>query len=150
MTQIYQVDDLIITLNREGAREFSKVSFPIRYGIFSEIQTPEHLFQFNLNGEIKHIQGRGPNWPNPAEWLKRTAANDWVYYSAGDYKGVYELFGEYYFPCLSYSSNSMMSDNPFTKETVKSALQSCQPCGIRSQDFQERKSRRRWVSFWMG
>ncbi len=120
----YSVDDVRITLNREGAREYSKVSFPIRYGLFSEIQTPEHLFQFNLNGEIKYIRGRGPDWPNPAEWLKRTSGGDWVYYSAGDYKGVYELFGEYYFPCLSYSSNSLMDDDPFEKETVKSAIHS--------------------------
>ncbi len=122
MTQSYRLNDLAITLNKEGAREFYKVSFPIRYGIFSEIQTPKHVFQFNLNGEINRIQGRGPDWPNPAEWLKRTAGNDWVYYSAGDYKGVYELFGEYYFPCLSYSSNSMMKDDPFQKEAIGSAI----------------------------
>ncbi len=134
-----QIDDLTITLNKEGAREFSKVSFPIRYGIFSEIQTPEHLFQFNLNGEIKHIQGRRPEWPNPAEWLKRTAANDWVYYSAGDYKGAYDLFGEYYFPCLSYSSNSMMRDDPFKKEAVRSAIRGWQSLKKRIETFARTK-----------
>jgi Radical SAM superfamily len=121
----YPIDDLIITLSREGARKFSKVSFPIRYGRYSEILTPDSIFQFNLNGEIKHIQGRRQSWPNPAEWLKRTVGNDWVYYSAGDYKGVYELFGEYYFPCLSYPSNPLVDDNPFEKEAVKSTLESC-------------------------
>ena len=120
----YPIDDLTIVLNKEGAREFSKVSFPIRYGRFSEIQTSDTIFQFNLNGEIKFIQGRGPHVLHPSEWLKRTVANDWVYYSAGDYKGVYELFGEYYFPCLSYPSNSVMNDHPFEKETVKSAIHS--------------------------
>ena len=40
----YPIDDLTIALNKEGAREFSKVSFPIRYGRFSEIQTSDcHL-----------------------------------------------------------------------------------------------------------
>jgi hypothetical protein len=52
----YQFDDLIITLDKEGSREFSKVSFPIRYGRFSEIKTPDFIFQFNPNGEIKYIQ----------------------------------------------------------------------------------------------
>jgi hypothetical protein len=120
----YQIEDLIITLNMEGAREFSKVSFPIRYGRFSEIQTPDTVFQFNLNGEIKYLQGRSPNWPNPAEWLKRTAGNDWVYYSAGDYQGVYDLFGEYYFPCFSYPSNPILTDHPLEKEGVKSTIYS--------------------------
>ena len=40
----YPIDDLIITLNREGARKFSKVSFPIRYGRYSEILTPDGIF----------------------------------------------------------------------------------------------------------
>jgi hypothetical protein len=114
----YQFDNLIITLNKEGSREFSKVSFPIRYGLFSEIRTPETLFQFNLNGEIKFIQGLTQTWPHPAEWLKRTVSNDWVYYSAGDYKGIYDYFGEYYFPYLSYPSNSIMDGDPFNDPSV--------------------------------
>jgi len=122
--ETYQFNDLIITLEKEGSREFSKVSFPVRYGRFSEIRTPEYIFQFNLNGEIKYIQGIGESWPHPAEWLKRTVGNDWVYYSAGDYKDIYDYFGEYYFPCLSYSSNSIIGDNPFGDDAVNSALKS--------------------------
>jgi radical SAM superfamily enzyme YgiQ (UPF0313 family) len=120
-----RIDDLIVTLNREGAREYSKVSFPIRYGRFSEIQTPHHLFQFNLNGEIKFIQGRTRDWPHRAEWLKRTVANDWVYYSAGDYAGIYELVGEHYLPCLSYPSNPFLDEDPFGKEPVRTAIHAC-------------------------
>jgi hypothetical protein len=120
----YSFNDLVITLDKEGSKEFSKVSFPVRYGLFSEIKTPEYIFQFNLNGEIKYIQGIGPSWPHPAEWLKRTVGNDWVYYSAGDYKGIYDYFGEYYFLCLSYSSNSILGDNPFGNDAVNLALRS--------------------------
>jgi len=114
----YPFDDLVIHLEKEGALEFSKVSFPIRYGHFSEIRTPQYLFQFNLNGEIKFVQGLTRTWPNPAEWLKRTAGNDWVYYSSGDYKGIYDYFGEYYFPHLSYPSNSIMDGDPFSDASV--------------------------------
>ena len=120
----YSLDDLDITLDKEGAPDFTKVSYPVRYGRYAEIKTPDHLFQFNLNGEIKYIQGRGKNWPHPAEWLKRTVANDWIYYSAGDYKGVYEAMGEYYIPCLSYPSNSLFGENPFEDRSVKAAFQS--------------------------
>lgn len=122
----YQLDHLIITLNKEGSREFPKVSFPMRHGLFSEVRTPEYLFQFNLNGEIKFIQGLTRAWPHPAEWLKRTLGNDWVYYSAGDYKGIYDYFGEYYFPYLSYPSNSIMDGNPFNDPSVILAKKSLQ------------------------
>ena len=122
----YPLDDLIITLNKEGSREFSKVSFPMRHGLFSEMRTPEYLFQFNLNGEIKFIQGLTKSWPHPAEWLKRTIGNDWVYYSAGDYKGIYDYFGEYYFPYLSYPSNSIIDGDPFNDHSVIFAKKSLQ------------------------
>ena len=122
----YPLDNLIITLHKEGSREYQKVSFPIRYGLFSEIRTPEYLFQFNLNGEIKFIQGLTQTWPHPAEWLKRTVGNDWIYYSAGDYKDIYDYFGEYYFPYLPYPSNSIIDGDPFKDRSVILAKKSLQ------------------------
>ncbi len=122
----YRFSDLIITVGQEGSKEFSKVSFPVRYGRFAEIRTPGHIFQFNLNGEIKYIQGMGRGWPHPAEWLKRTAGNDWVYYSAGDYKDIYDYFGEYYFPYLSYPSNSILDGDPLKDHSVIHAKKSLQ------------------------
>ncbi len=120
----YSVDHLIITPDKKGSREFYKVSFPFRYGRFSEIKSPGFIFQFNLSGEIKFIQGIGQNWPHPAEWLKRTAGNDWIYYSAGNYRDIYDYFGEYYFPYFSYPSNSIMDGNPFNDQSVHSAMKS--------------------------
>src|SRR5512139_1770104 len=122
--QVFQFDDLTITLDKEGSPEYQKVSYPIRYGRFGEILTPDYVLQINLNGEIKYVQGRSPGWPHPAEWLKRTVGNDWIYYSAGDYKGVYDLFGEYYAPVLSYLSNSIFDEHPFDRPAVKSATTS--------------------------
>jgi hypothetical protein len=129
----YHFNDLIITLDQEGSKEFSKVSFPVRYGRFSEIKNTDYIFQFNLKGEIKYIQGTGRGWPHPAEWLKRTAANDWIYYSAGDYKDIYDCFGEYYFPCLSYPSNSIIDSDPFKEDSISTAIRSLQSlrAGIR-------------------
>lgn len=115
---------LDITPYKEGAKEYSKVSYPIRYGAYGEVRTRTHVFQFNLLGEIKHIQGRREDWPHPGEWLKRTWANDWVYYSSGDYGGIFDRFGEYYFPCPSYLSNSIMGDNPFWYGGVQQAFRS--------------------------
>ena len=117
----YQLDELYITPEKNGARAFSKVSFPIRYGRYSEIKTPDYIFQFNLNGEIKFIQGRQNSWPHPNEWLKRTVANDWIYYSTGGYEGVYSLMGEYYLPCLSYPSNSLIRTYAFEETLFKNA-----------------------------
>jgi hypothetical protein len=124
--ETFQLDTFTVTLDKEGSREYAKVSYPIRYGRFSEIRSPEYLLQYNLNGEIKCIQGRTPSWPHPAEWLKRTEANDWVYYSAGGYSGVYDFFGEYYMPYLSYQSNGIDGVNPFEDASVQSALTSWQ------------------------
>lgn len=123
-TESYHLKDLQITLNKKGAREYSKVSYPLRYGRFTEVRTPGYLYQFDLNGEIKFISGLGEDWPDPSERLKRTVANDWVYYSTGGYSGVYDTFGEHYIPCLSYPNNSIHFMNPFKDRAVGKALDS--------------------------
>ena len=116
------LDNLEITVDRQGADRFAKVSYPIRYGRFAEIKTADHLFQFNLNGEIKFISGLNGNWPHPAEWLKRTDGNDWTYYSTGGYRGVFAVLGEYYRPCLAYPSNSLWEYDPFADPRIEQAL----------------------------
>lgn len=124
--ETYSLGPFHITLNKEGAKEYVKVGFPLRYGLFSEIETSEYLFQFNRNGEIKFIQGKGVRGLPPSEWLKHTEGNDWIYYSAGDYQGFHNLIGEYYYPYLSYSSNSIMEGDPFREKPIQEALESWQ------------------------
>jgi len=120
----YQLQNFKIALNCRGAKKYAKVSYPIRYGILSEVESRDFRFQFNRNGEIKHIIGKGPDWPHPAEWLKRTISNDWVYYSTGSYyTGVVDLFGEFYLPCPAYPTNSLIRENPFTGKSVGAALE---------------------------
>jgi hypothetical protein len=118
----FQLSNFEITMDNEGADRFVKVSYPLRYGRFSEIKTPEYLLQFNLNGEIKYIRGRSRDWPHPAEWLKRTDANDWVFYSVGGYNDIFDLLGEYYRPCLPYPSNTIWEYNPFADVSIQKAL----------------------------
>ena len=71
---------------------------------------------------MKTIRGLNGNWPHPAEWLKRTAANDWIYYSVGRYHRLFSFLGEYYLPCLSYASNSPWGYNPFGDVNIQNAL----------------------------
>ena len=118
----YQLENIHVIPEKKGFQEFSKVSYPIRYGRFSEIQTPDYTFQFNLNGEIKFIQGHGQNWPHPSEWLKRTVGNDWLYYSAGSYNGIIDIIGEYYYPCLPYPSNSLFNSYAIDTATKEKAI----------------------------
>ena len=73
--QFYKLKNLEIAVDKQRADRHAKVTYPIRYGRFCEIRTPEYLFQFNLNGEVKYIRGLSRNWPHPAEWLKRTDVN---------------------------------------------------------------------------
>jgi len=118
-----QLQDCRITLDCAGAKKYAKVSYPIRYGRYAEIKQGDFLYQFNLAGEIKHITGTGSDWPHPAEWLKRTMGNDWVYYSTGSYyAGVIDLFGEYYLPCPAYATNTLFKEKPFARQGVAEAL----------------------------
>lgn len=103
-------NNLAISVEKQGSRHIAKASFPPRYGKYSEIRTSHYEFLFNLNGEIKYIRGLDADWPHPAEQLKRTDGNDWVYYTVGDESGengVISWLGEYYLPCLPYPSNSI-------------------------------------------
>lgn len=119
----YQINECKITVNRKGSRSYSKVSFPIRYGTYSEIETATHRYQFNLKGEIRFIQAKDKDWPRD-EWLKRSAGNDWVYYTPGLYTGLYTYLGEYYLPCFSYASNSIFPYRPFEQNVVSEAIAS--------------------------
>jgi len=118
----YQLNDFKITLDKKGANRFTKTTYPVRYGRFCEIKTSEYLFEFNLNGEIKYIRGLTRNWPHPAEWLKRTDADDWVFYSVGRYHRLFSFLGEFYLPCLSYPSNSLWDYDPFEDLRIRQAL----------------------------
>ncbi len=119
----YQIDDLLITPENQGADHYAKISYPFRYGRFSEIKSGNYTFQFNLNGEIKTIQGRGEGWLDASEWLKRTAGNDWVYFAAGGYTGAFDFTGEYYVPCLPYDSNGIFGQNRFESQEVIRAFE---------------------------
>jgi hypothetical protein len=121
---ISKFEDLQINPLIKGADHYSRVSYPLRYGCYSEIKSKEYTWQFNLNGEIKFVTGKTDNWPDPSEWLKRTVTNDWLYYSTGGYSGTMEYSGEYYVPCARYSTNSIILNNPFDMAGVKSAIES--------------------------
>jgi hypothetical protein len=118
----YTIDDFAVSLDKEGADRYVKISYPVRYGVYREIKTPEHTFQFNLNNEIKTIQGRRGGWLEAAEWLKRTVGGDWAYFSAGGYTGAHVYTGEYYVPCLSYDTNAVLFSNRFNSPDVDNAF----------------------------
>jgi hypothetical protein len=114
-----------ISVEKQFASHMAKASFPLRYGKYNEIRTSDYEFLFNLNGEIKFIRGLGMNWPHPAEQLKRTDGNDWVYYSVGDNSGdngVISWLGEYYLPCLPYASNSIWELNYYANPSIMGAF----------------------------
>ena len=118
MTKIFHPDSSKITLKKKGSTIYSKMSFPVHCGIYSEIEARNFVFHFNLNNEIVRAKGKGGEWTHPHEWLKRTQGNDWVYYSTGGYTGVFETTGEYYLPNLQYPSNSVLGGHPFAQEVI--------------------------------
>jgi hypothetical protein len=122
---IFSSTNLAISVEKQSPFPIAKASFPRRYGRYSEIKTSECEFIFNLNGEIKFIRGLNVNWPHPAEQLKRTEGNDWVFYSVGDVSGesgIISWTGEYYLPCLPYPSNAVWEVDYFKDTNVMNAF----------------------------
>jgi hypothetical protein len=118
-TQKFETPEFSIELNCRGNSDYTKVSYPIKYGIFSRLESRDHVFEFNLNHEIRHAKSKSKAWIHPSEWLKRTMGNDWVYYSTGGYSGVKEALGEYYLPNLMYPTNSLLGGKPFNEPEIK-------------------------------
>jgi len=110
-----------------GFKTYEKMSFPIHCGKFTEIETDNFTFHFNLNGEIIRAKGRGPEWSHPHEWLKRRCSNDWVYYSTGGYTGVFAATGEYYLPNLQYLTNNVLGGDPFARTEVRRIIENWYP-----------------------
>ncbi len=106
------------TVLKKGSANYSKQSFPVHCGVFSEVTSSSVVLHFNLNGEIIRAQGKGESWGHPHEWLKRTMGDDWVYYSTGGYAGVFEAIGEYYLPNFAYPSNNLLGGRPFADTTI--------------------------------
>ncbi len=114
----YTDNDLSIELNCLGNREYTKISYPVKYGVFSRLSTRDLILEFNRNHELRHARSKTNAWLHPQEWLKRSMGNDWVYYSTGGYAGVFESIGEYYLPNLMYTTNSLLGGKPFNEPEV--------------------------------
>jgi Radical SAM superfamily len=118
MPELFDNKKIKIIINKQGYNKYTKISVPVKYGIYSEIETKEYIFQFNLNHEIIRAKNKTHAWLNPTEWLKRTMGNDWIYYSTGGYSGVFEAIGEYYLPNFQYATNSLIGGKPFKEPEV--------------------------------
>ena len=116
---------LAITVEKTGRRQYAKTSQPTRFGKYGEIRTRDYEFHFDLDGRIRFIRGLGSSWPHPFESLKRTAGNDWVYYTVGaviEQRGIRDWLGEYYLPCFAYQSNAIVNFTPYAHPAVPGAL----------------------------
>ena len=122
MEEVFENKKLKLSLNKKGCTKYTKISFPVKYGIYSEIETEDFIFQFNLNNEIIRAKSKAYAWLNPSEWLKRTIGNDWIYYSTGGYSGVFEAIGEYYLPNFQYLTNSLIGGKPFKEPLVNNIV----------------------------
>lgn len=111
---VVDLPDFQVHLHKMGRSRYSPVTYPVRYGRYSEIRTRDYVFQYDLNGEVRHVQARRAAWPGCGEWLKRTVAGDWVYYAtSGGYSRALALIGEHYLPCFSYPTNTIFPNRPF-------------------------------------
>lgn len=127
MTATFFTDSCKITIHKQGAEKYTRMSYPIHSGLFTEVETKDFVFHFNLNDEIIRAKGKGADWPHPHEWLKRNMGNDWIYYSTGGYTGVFEATGEYYLPNLRYPTNGLLGGSPFQDHVIERLTKSWHP-----------------------
>jgi len=118
----FTTDYCKFTIEKQGSSTYTKTSFPTHCGKYTEIETENFIFHFNLNGEIFRAKSKSQDWGHPHEWLKRTQGNDWVYYSTGGYTGVFEATGEYYLPNFQYPTNSILGGHPFTCSEITDVI----------------------------
>ncbi|RME19161.1 MAG: hypothetical protein D6806_18795, partial [Deltaproteobacteria bacterium] len=112
---------LSVELFRQESLRYEKVSYPARRGVLHRLSDGELDLWFRLNGQLKYLSGRPPAWQRPWEWLKLTLGDDWIYYSAGDYQGLYELCGEHYLQCPEYARYHPLGERPFAEGWVAGA-----------------------------
>jgi len=119
-----RLGDFEIVERVAGARRPLKASYPVHYGTFCQVGEGPYRCRFLPSGAVKYLWGHGErHWPHPGEWLKHTLGDDWIYYSAGDYEGLFSLYGEHQLPCPAYPSNSPLDPRPFADERVRAALE---------------------------
>lgn len=114
--------EIIVHPDRHGLSRYRKLSYPARYGRYHEVRFAGHTCHLNLGGEIRFVQGSGPDWPHPMEWLKRSLGNDWIYYSVRGYDDTFDRIGEYYLPCFSYPGNSLLGSIDFSQPPLQRAM----------------------------
>lgn len=119
----YQVEDLEIVFDRQGRNDWGKFSFPVWYGIHVNVNWRGYKFDFNLRGGLKRLTGKRSVWPDPHEVLKRTDANDLIYYYGADgYDSSYDLIKNYYVPFNGRSDCDLITENPLAGQHVNQAL----------------------------
>lgn len=110
-------------LFKRGSRRYEKVSYPLRCGVYHEIDGPSAVLHFDLNYHPIRLIGKQKDWPHPQEWLKRSIGDDWIYYSTGGYTGVFETTGEFYLPNLPYVTNNHLGGKPLDQEPIRSLIE---------------------------
>lgn len=122
MEKRIELEEFLIEVGKKGLAQPTKGDFPVRYGLWTQVTTPELTLELSLDGRLRYLTGRSSSWSNSSEYLKRTDGNDWVYYSLGEYADYYGIYGEYYLPCPSYVTNRPLGGEPFRREHVVEVL----------------------------
>jgi radical SAM superfamily enzyme YgiQ (UPF0313 family) len=118
----YLIDDLEIIFDVRGRDDWAKFSFPVYYGMFVRVRWEGYEFDFSLRGHLKRISGNASVWPSPLEQIKRTDANDLIYYGVYGYEDTYDLIKNYYVPYNAIYDLPVFSEKPLESPYVKKAL----------------------------
>jgi hypothetical protein len=120
-----------------GRRDWRKLSYPADYGLFARITWRGFDFDFNLNGQLKWVGGKPPAWPDARERLKRTVANDYVYYAVFGYESARAMTGAYYVPYTGRDDPEVFNERPFDRPFIGEALSAFDALAYAARDVSE-------------
>lgn len=93
-----RISGLEIRPDRRGLRDFPPVSYPAPDGRCHEIRRGDYTFEVGLDGAVRRIHSRRPDWPEPGGYLRCGLAHRWVYRSPALYGETFALTGRHYLP----------------------------------------------------
>ena len=105
-----------------GIDECGLFSFPVRYGIYHQVEIYDLVLHFSPSWRLTHIQSKNQAWPHPLEWIKIGLGGTKIYYSAIAYGDIAALFQQHYIPICETYPQIAPYENPFKLKIVKDVI----------------------------
>ncbi len=110
------------TLYEQGLRQYEKLSYPARFGVFHRIKGHGIEVHLNLRCQPLFFQATTPDWPHPHDWIHQTPSGRLLYIASGSYLDAFSLYGQHFIPVPERCTNSVFPHDPFSDSTVRRTI----------------------------